>query len=153
MELPGGHEAALAFSSKPHIWHCHHARDPEEDGTANSVPGREAQPCCTIPWPDSWLWVLFQLNISSMIRSKSDQISDSYSPDPLREGEVKLPLSNLCKLTTNGVILSLSQHLEKYLSLLFLAMKLTLLWLLFIKSAYKFALHKKGSNSKSSYRL
>lgn len=88
-----------------------------------------------------------------MIRSKCDQISDSYSPDLLREGELKLSVSNLCKLTTNGVILSLSQHRKKYLSLLFLAIKLTPFWFLFMKSAYKFALHKKGSNSKTSYRL
>lgn len=60
MELPVGCEAALASSSKPHVRHCHHGRDPEEDGTANSAPGRKAQPCCTIPQPDSCLWDLFQ---------------------------------------------------------------------------------------------
>lgn len=156
--MPGNGAACGTWSSTCFQLQATHlalppCRNPEEDGTANPVPGREAQPCCTIPQPDSCLWGLFQLSESSMMRSKCDQISDLYSHDLLREGEVKLPLSNLCKLTTNGVILPLSQHWKKYLSLLFLAIKLIPLCFLFIKSAYKFALHKKGSNDKTSYRL
>lgn len=120
-------------------------------GGWNCKPGREAQPCYTMPQPGSCLWGLFQLNKSSMMRSKCDQRIDLHSPDLTREDEVKLSLSNLCKLTTNGVIQSLSQHWKKYL--LFLSIKLTPLWLLFIKSTYKFALHKKGNNSKTSYEL
>jgi len=33
--------AALASSFRPHTRHCHHARDPEADGTADSVPGKD----------------------------------------------------------------------------------------------------------------